>query len=501
MSSSKLLLKGGRLLVHDQNKRVVCRHADLLIHDDRIHEIGDHIQPAEGVVVIDCTDTIVSPGFIDTHRHQWQSQQKGLHADHHLLDYYHSGNLASSHYAPEDAFWGVLSSSLEAIDAGTTTVVDHAHVNYSPEHSKEAIRGTVASGIRGIFCYCAHPRVETWHPELKMDNNPLAEGVMDTFRELAAMQPFGPRGRVRLGFAMDVMFVRPQVLKDTFAEVRKLGAHLITSHVTRVSMMDGLPSPVTIMHENKLLGPDILLSHANHISADELSQIETSGAHLSSTPLSELQMGHGHPVCLQPEFLNLCSLGTDSCSICSSSIPRQMEIALQVTRARRSEEQLRNRKWDGTIGPSVEEVYNLGTILGAQAVGLEDDIGSLAVGKKADIVVFNGKTPAMLAAADCNPIAAIVLHSSVQDVQTVIVDGVIRKENTLLNKIVIPQDIAQKEEMVANTSESLQWDEVAREVEKSRQRLKEIRGVVDEEAARNGLIRSFIAAMKLASDH
>lgn len=91
MSSSKLLLKGGRLLVHDQNKRVVCRHADLLIHDDRIHEIGDHIQPAEGVVAIDCTDTIVSPGFIDTHRHQWQSQQKGLHADHHLLDYYYSG--------------------------------------------------------------------------------------------------------------------------------------------------------------------------------------------------------------------------------------------------------------------------------------------------------------------------------------------------------------------------------------------------------------------------
>lgn len=72
-----------------------------------------------------------------------------------------------------------------------------------------------------------------------MDNNPLAEGVMDTFGDLAAMQPFDPRGRVRLGFAMDAMFVRPQVLKDTFAEVRKLGAHLSTSHVTRVSRMDG----------------------------------------------------------------------------------------------------------------------------------------------------------------------------------------------------------------------------------------------------------------------
>jgi len=487
-------------LLHDKDKHVVCRRSDLLIQDDRIHEIRNDIQPPDGASIIDCTDGIISPGFIDTHRHQWQLQQKGLHSDQILLDYYHSGNLAGSHYAPKDVFWGVLSSSLEAIDAGTTTVVDHAHVNYSAQHCKEAIRGTVASGIRSIFCYCAHPRVKTWQPELRLDNNPLPEGVMDTFRELAAIQPFGPKGRVRLGFAMDTAFVRPQVLKNTFTEVRKLGAHLITSHVTRVSMMDALPSTVSILHENDLLGPDILLSHANHISPDELLHIEAAGGHISSTPLSELQMGHGHPICLQPEFLQLSSVGTDSGSICSSSIPGQLETALQVTRARRLEEQTKSRNWDGTIGPSVHEAYNLGTILGAQAIGLDNEIGSLAVGKKADIVIFNTKTPAMLAVASCNPVAAIVLHSSPRDVQTVIIDGVIRKESSLLTRIDIPQGIAQKEETDANISESCHWSDVVQELENSRQKLNKVRTDIDEDTARDGLIRSFLEAMTLGSE-
>lgn len=61
---------------------------------------------------------------------------------------------------------------------------------------------------------------------------------MDEFRKLAKEKPFGQNGRVRLGFAMDTMFVPPKVLKTAFDEARKHGAHLITSHATQVSMMD-----------------------------------------------------------------------------------------------------------------------------------------------------------------------------------------------------------------------------------------------------------------------
>jgi hypothetical protein len=142
---------------------------------------------------------------------------------------------------PEQPRLSIMRTSTTLLNIVCYSLLELVYVSTLSYNSsgKEAIRGTVASGIRSIFCYCAHPRVKTWQPELRLDNNPLPEGVMDTFRELAAIQPFGPKGRVRLGFAMDTAFVRPQVLKNTFTEVRKLGAHLITSHVTRVSMMDG----------------------------------------------------------------------------------------------------------------------------------------------------------------------------------------------------------------------------------------------------------------------
>lgn len=158
----QMLLKGGTLILHSKEGHITPSRADLLIEGDRIQAIQDTILPNDSMTVIDCKGQVLSPGFVDTHHHLWQSQQKGIHSNQTLLDYYHSGkrseqiacnvlwtgngtknittgNLASSHYAPDDIFWGELSGALEAIDAGTTTVVDHAHLNYSPEHSEQSL--------------------------------------------------------------------------------------------------------------------------------------------------------------------------------------------------------------------------------------------------------------------------------------------------------------------------------------------------------------------------
>lgn len=93
MPPSLILLQGGTLLIHDSNKHVVPLRSDLLIQDDCIHQIKDQIPPPNGATIINCQGAIISPGFINTHKHLWQSQQKGLHSDQILLDYYHSGML------------------------------------------------------------------------------------------------------------------------------------------------------------------------------------------------------------------------------------------------------------------------------------------------------------------------------------------------------------------------------------------------------------------------
>jgi adenine deaminase len=85
--------------------------------------------------------------------------------------------------------------------------------------------------------------------------------------------------------------------------------------------------------------------------------------------------------------------------------------------------------WSRHTGFDVEQVFNLGTVGGAKAVGMEKDVGRLREGMKADLVVFDGASPAMLAAVEEGPVTAIVLHCSPKDIDMVLVDGVVRKEN------------------------------------------------------------------------
>ena len=163
MSQSTLLLKGGTVITHGSGDHIKAIKADLLIEGNKIAKIAQDISAPSDSQTIDCEDKIVAPGFIDTHRHMWNTALRGRHADELVMDYATHGKpsiylqtvgtieyrgrrrreadsltrigiLQSSNYTPDDVFWGVLGGYLEAIDSGTTTVVDHAHLNYSPDH-------------------------------------------------------------------------------------------------------------------------------------------------------------------------------------------------------------------------------------------------------------------------------------------------------------------------------------------------------------------------------
>jgi cytosine/adenosine deaminase-related metal-dependent hydrolase len=233
MHPASILLQGGTLLVHGSEDHVTPVRADLLITGNRITRIAGNIPiPSADTKIIGCHGKIVSPGFIDTHHHMWQTQLKGRHGDDLFLDYLPTGNMSASLFTPQDIFWGELACAMESIDVGTTTVVDHAHMNYSVDNSTNAVSALVASGIRSFFCYSTNTRVQSWTPKLTLESEAIPDWFVKQLQELAEGQPFG-NGRIQIGLAWDGWSLPKEFVVNLFEQARSWGVKLITSHYVK----------------------------------------------------------------------------------------------------------------------------------------------------------------------------------------------------------------------------------------------------------------------------
>jgi cytosine/adenosine deaminase-related metal-dependent hydrolase len=201
-------------------------------------------------------------------------------------------------------------------------------------------------------------------------------------------------------------------------------------------------------------------------------------AHISSTPETELQTAIGTPVCFRPDLHKISSLGIDCHSNNSADMLSQMRLALQSARGTHNQRFIAEGKLPRTVNATAEQAFNLATIMGARAVGMEAEIGSLAVGKLADIVIFDAQSPGMICAAEHDPVAAIVLHASVRDIETVIVDGRIQKHKGKL----VPVKVENK---------MMEWPQVAAKLLDSRQRLQDKLEAVDMDSAKKAVIELF----------
>ncbi|KAL3453559.1 hypothetical protein BJX65DRAFT_126505 [Aspergillus insuetus] len=421
-----ILLQAGTVLSHEGGHAKVLRDHDVLIVGNKIEAIGQGLSlPNENTGrVIDCRGKIISPGFIDTHHHLWQSQMRGRFGNMTFMDYMVAGNIQSFNYTPEDIFWGQLAGCQESIYSGVTTVVDHAHMTYSPEHASEAIRASASSGLRTFFCYTPICRIKKWSSgeAVEYDEKLLPDWWFSTLESLANAAPFG-NGRVKLGLGFDAFNLPEEVVQDLWARCRSLGIKLFTTHYVANSMKNS----ISLLKDYALLDSTTLFSHINGLSPTDAETLLTSGAHFSSTPETELQMGFGEPVAFNPDLKSHASIGIDCHANNSADILTQLRLGMQHARGAENAAAIARGEYP-SVKIRLEEVFNLGTLQGARAVGMEEEIGSIEVGKLADIVVFDASSPNMVCAAEEDPLAAVLLHANVGDVERVIVDGVVRKE-------------------------------------------------------------------------
>jgi cytosine/adenosine deaminase-related metal-dependent hydrolase len=439
MSKGRTLFSGGTVFSVVPTEEP--RQADVLVDDGVIVQIGRHIDADADR--IDATDCIVMPGFVDTHRHVWQTQLRGVTHDWSLKDYIRSIRFQSAlHYRPQDMYVGNYLGMLEAINAGVTSVLDFCHCINSPEHAAEALRATRDSGIRSIFALGLN--------EVPVDNpffNTL-EHRIEHARRLRAEQFPSDDSLVTMGISLsDVLVAGIERVTEEVAVSRELGLR-ITLHANAVMFAEPV-SEVEFLENADLLGPDLVWVHMNLTTDQELSRVVETGGAISCTPETEMQMGMGHPVF--GRFIGVGgkpSLGCDVISNNSGCLFSQMRLALQAQRMLDNDVELAHRHGPDTIDLSSETAARAATLWGAKAMGLDSKVGTVEVGKQADLIMIRGDDINMLPVN--KPIGSVVLHAHPGNVDTVMVAGrILKRDGNLL------EDRARLKQRMAESHEHL----------------------------------------------
>lgn len=434
-SSNSTLIKGGRVLLFDGEKNVTFPTLDVLIDGTTITKIAPCITVGPETKVIDAADKLVCPGFVDSHRHLWQSHLRTSVADQSLIEY--CGHFLMGRaifYKPRDVYLAQLGAAAEAIHCGVTTALDHSHIQLSEEHIEQCIKASIESGIRSVYCVAPYGLPEGVNP-LKFPENSqeLHQRQLDMFYKLAEQSPLGSSdndGRLTLGLGYDGIEHRP--IEDTkrllqFAHDRK---YAITFHDVPSYGM----SAMKFLRTNNLLSDTMVLSHFSSPSEEDFEAVKAHGVGISSTPESEMQMSHGWPEAF-PALRHGCKtgLGVDSSALCSGDLFTAMRLCLQTQRALDNHELSTRNKIPKHLQATVDQVIYMATLGSAEAMHMDSEIGSIEVGKRADIIIINTDSPCMVAAT--NPAAALVIHASPSDVESVIINGELVKENGKLLKV------------------------------------------------------------------
>lgn len=438
-------------------------NCDVLVENGTITAVGNNLKVPNGIAEIDATDCIISPGFVDTHRHTWQTQLKNVTSDALLPEYFFNiRNIYGSCYNARDAYLGNLVGALESIDAGITFLIDHCHMINSPRHSDAVVEGLRDAQIRAVFCYGLY-RNQKWTgvaegtiqdetvPDWRLED---AKRVKDKY-----FPTNSPDTLLRFGFAPAE--VERYSVDESIGQLeygRKIGAALITGHIS-LGKMDRGVNFIRKLKQRKLLGPDLLFSHCASLHDDELDAVREYGVSLSVTPETEMQMAMGPPIVFRAADRKCnASLGCDVA--CNNPIDmfQQMRLMLQ---AQRNTDNVAVEGVPTTISRKCHEVLRLATMGGAECVGLKDVIGSITVGKRADLVLT--KCTSMRLTPVHDPVRALVLYANASDVDTVLIDGLIVKQGGNLTGFDWPtlrKDLLESSKNIIDRSKAAPLDEI-----------------------------------------
>jgi 5-methylthioadenosine/S-adenosylhomocysteine deaminase len=418
-----VLFRNGLVLTMDDS-HTVLPHADVLVIGDRIAEVGVGLAAPDDAVEVDATDGILMPGMIDTHRHMWQTAMRGYGADWTLTQYFvwyylESGKL----FRPEDIYAGNLLSAIESIDAGVTTTVDWSHGLQTPQHADAAVDAFEAVPGRFVLAYG------------NIQQGPWEWSASDGFRDFVNRRISSGNDMLGFQMAFDVTGDPSFPEKAAFEVARELGVP-VTTHagVWGATNDDG----IRLMHENGFMTPQTIYVHAATLTNDSYHRIAATGGSVSVATESEQSAGQGYPSswALRDHDIPI-SLSMDTSVWWSGDLFSAMRTTLGADRSREHLEAHGRAETVTQLHLRAEQVVDWATRGGSKALGMDDKVGSLQAGKKADVVLIkNDDSPVMFPIL--NPYGHVAFQAQRGDVDTVMINGRIVKRDHKLVGVDLP---------------------------------------------------------------
>lgn len=418
--ADRMLLRGGHVITVDPGLGDIPG-GDVLIEGDTIAQVAPHIEA--DAEVIDVSGDIVIPGFVDTHRHTWEAAIRSCAPNATLDDYFVEVlDSFAPLYRPEDVQASNRAGALECINAGITTLVDWSHINNTPDHPDAGVRGLQEAGIRAVYAYgSANLSLSDYWNEstiaIPRDDVARIRSTYFSSEDGLLTMALATRGP---GFCVD------DVVREEWSIARDLGIP-ITCHVG-MGRLAGRFAMVKQLERLELLGDDTTYIHCCYFSDEEWGLVRDTRGKISIAPQVEMQMGHGWPPVARAVGYGLRpSLSIDVVTTVPGDMFTEMRCAFAGER-----QKVNAVAWeaDEPVPDTIftaRQMLEMATMNGAYVAGLEDRVGSLTPGKRADVVVIDGRAPGMAPVID--PVASVVLCADTSNVDTVIIGGRVHKRD------------------------------------------------------------------------
>jgi 5-methylthioadenosine/S-adenosylhomocysteine deaminase len=421
----KLLIKNALILTVNQNNEVL-ENADIAVADGRLLAVGKVPENFLPDKVINATDQIALPGLVNTHTHIPMSLFRNYADD---LPFWpwllEKIKPAEDHLSAEHVYWGAKLGVLELIQSGVTCFSDMYF--YMDEVAKVVKESGIRACLSGVllevgdlgptFMKAAVDFHDSWDGK--------AEGRIKAF--------FGPHSMYLCG---------PEYLRETTEEAlkRKTAIHIHLAE-SRQEVADCLEkygkSPVQHLADLGMFACRTVAAHCVHVSADDIDLLAKHKVSVVNNPTSNMKLANGFaPIdAIMKKGINV-ALGTDgSASNNNVNLFEEMHLAALVNKAVTE---------DAESVPATE-VLRMATINGAKALGLENEIGSLEVGKRADLILLDTNKPHYFPRH--NPVSSIAYSAQAADVKTVMVNGQVLLENYQLKTIDVEETMREAERM------------------------------------------------------